>query len=499
MTGSCVVCGRKGKRVCPHHEGAICPSCCADRRNSEWICPFACPHNPFGSDYERFSEIEGRVLGWIDGFILEHTEPGRRILKNPPRNPQDAVIALRRMYFSRDIFEGQRPLDAFAAGEAARGISSDERRVIDGMRKARAALLEIQDLPGPPFTRAKDLLRGEDLLIADRSLSEQASRYDCILVAIYPVTHYVRPFGAGQTIPRQDLAALRELTDRLAEEARERGEEEDPSVFLLDRMTEVFDCVCAIAKARMDHLMESLDFSPGRLLFRIVGDREKLLDALRARPDFEVDEQECAPGMVAFRWLRLGPSKAFEEEHPEYRSSEDRSGFVGGLGIVRVSETHLAADTMKAVTREFCGRLLERDFGAFLRFEGEGHMDMNERLRESFEAAGEEGDGEDESGRIRRPAVAPAKPARSAIPLEIQQQILQRHSDEHYRRFLDEPVPAIDGWTPRDAAASPAMRPHLIELMKEHVNGMERRARQEGIRIDIAWVLEELGLTELLR
>jgi hypothetical protein len=42
------------------------------------------------------------------------------------------------------------------------------------------------------------------------------------------------------------------------------------------------------------------------------------------------------------------------------------------------------------------------------------------------------------------------------------------------------------------------MRPLLIDLMKEHLNGLERQGRDQGIRIDLSWVLKELGLNELM-
>ena len=67
----------------------------------------------------------------------------------------------------------------------------------------------------------------------------------------------------------------------------------------------------------------------------------------------------------------------------------------------------------------------------------------------------------------------------------------------HYERFLELPVPALDGMTPMQAAKSNTMRPQLIELMKYHIHNVETRNRKDKISIDISWVLEKLGLSEL--
>ncbi len=49
---------------------------------------------------------------------------------------------------------------------------------------------------------------------------------------------------------------------------------------------------------------------------------------------------------------------------------------------------------------------------------------------------------------------------------------------------------------PREAARRDDCRERLIELMKEHINGLEKLMEDKGIKISIDWVLKELGLDE---
>ena len=74
---------------------------------------------------------------------------------------------------------------------------------------------------------------------------------------------------------------------------------------------------------------------------------------------------------------------------------------------------------------------------------------------------------------------------------------MQQFHRRHYEKFLDDDIPMLDGLTPRQAAVSPEMRPRLVELMKLHLHGIEKRSREEGLGLDLDWVLDELGLDEL--
>jgi hypothetical protein len=61
-------------------------------------------------------------------------------------------------------------------------------------------------------------------------------------------------------------------------------------------------------------------------------------------------------------------------------------------------------------------------------------------------------------------------------------------------RWLDEPVPALDGRTPREAAALKSARPQLISLLKGMENLSERDRRAGRPAYDFGWMWGELGL-----
>jgi hypothetical protein len=66
------------------------------------------------------------------------------------------------------------------------------------------------------------------------------------------------------------------------------------------------------------------------------------------------------------------------------------------------------------------------------------------------------------------------------------------------RAWLDAPVPALDGKTPRAAAQDPVLRAGLIRLMKSRIRTTDQRNLRSGGREDVNWMLRELGLQEIL-
>jgi hypothetical protein len=85
------------------------------------------------------------------------------------------------------------------------------------------------------------------------------------------------------------------------------------------------------------------------------------------------------------------------------------------------------------------------------------------------------------------------------IPPEIARQAVHELLDRHYRAVLDQPVPALDGKTPREAARTPAGRKKVVEWLKLIEN---RSASQPGSPLaeyDFRWMWKELGLGDQRR
>jgi hypothetical protein len=67
--------------------------------------------------------------------------------------------------------------------------------------------------------------------------------------------------------------------------------------------------------------------------------------------------------------------------------------------------------------------------------------------------------------------------------------------DTHYRKCLDEKIPALDDKTPRQCVKSKAGRKKVVEWLKYLENQEHRRASSKNMPpYDSSWMWQELGL-----
>ena len=79
-----------------------------------------------------------------------------------------------------------------------------------------------------------------------------------------------------------------------------------------------------------------------------------------------------------------------------------------------------------------------------------------------------------------------------APPLEVLEALRQIQS-EHYRRWLDESIPALGGLTPREAARRTGKPRRELEMILAEIEHGEARRPETG-RLDVAELRRELGV-----
>ena len=68
---------------------------------------------------------------------------------------------------------------------------------------------------------------------------------------------------------------------------------------------------------------------------------------------------------------------------------------------------------------------------------------------------------------------------------------------DYYERFLDAPLKALNEMSPRAASRDAAIRPKLIEVIKNQLHGLDVQNREQSRNLSLDWILDELGLPEL--
>jgi len=114
--------------------------------------------------------------------------------------------------------------------------------------------------------------------------------------------------------------------------------------------------------------------------------------------------------------------------------------------------------------------LVEERLGLLVTFRVREHMDPVAQL------AGNE-------DRLARPDDPP--------PAEVVE-VMRKLQAEHYRRWLDESIPALGGLTPREAARRKGAPRRELDVLLAEMEHCEA-GRPEAERFDVAWLRRELG------
>jgi hypothetical protein len=182
-----------------------------------------------------------------------------------------------------------------------------------------------------------------------------------------------------------------------------------------------------------------------------VRDGAALERALAGHPD--LDRQEDG----SYAWFEPGGSE-------EFRRS---------LGTFVLGDDRVVLETMSEARAERGRAFLEAVAGEAVRY--------RPTSVESVERAAK-----------RRPPEAAR--ASEEIPPEVEAELVHAYNDRHYRAWVDAPLPALGGRTPREAARSKAGRPRVVGLLKdmESFSARERLAGRPAY--DFGWMWAELGL-----
>jgi hypothetical protein len=213
-----------------------------------------------------------------------------------------------------------------------------------------------------------------------------------------------------------------------------------------------------------------------------VTDPGRVLAALGTAEDFV--RSEPGPGeRIAFVWLKLGPSAGLVVAGRElpagalqlsgsFLATPDAEP-VPTLGDVRVRGRRLFLTTLSRERLGWGQARLAGLLGGTLRFEAEQFESFDtKRAAAGRDARGVDSEVDDETYRV----------------------VASRQLREHYDRWLDHPLPALGGLSPRDAARAPEP-PAALEALLRQIENLEDRRRMRGEAFcEVSWIRGTLGM-----
>ena len=363
------------------------------------------------------------------------------------------------------------------------------RLYLEGLRDSAVSLYEVVGIDAGRSLTVRDLLRGGDAVeVEERLGSRAAARWDRLAARIVAVEGRRYFTGAmlqfDHALSQEAISHFDELVkdagSALRKEARRLGVKPPPRAFL--RETAVRDLMGAetFSEFWLGDIVLRAGASPPELRntdgepmvfcevrFPLAADRAEIAAALDRIDDFEAD------GEGRWRWLAPGAPPERAARLSGRGTDPALSKFVTSLGAVELGTEALILSVNSTERAERGRTMLAARLGRLVGPPLVTHQDPERALEEHAGAAPEE-------------------------PVDLPEEALaamRSMLDDRYRRTLDEPLPMLDGRTPREAAATRRGRKRAIDWLKQLENAEHRRALQLGDEpCDTSWIWRELEL-----
>ena len=521
----------KHQRFCPALNGPISSADCGAQRGSKLQCPAECPFFPFApAGYDLWLKLDENWGRKAFNFVAEQVGRERFTKVLGARRPLEGVAQMGDtvLVFS-DVLNRSLFVERDAAGRTLAerweeagfaGLNNDERVMTQWRRHSFVTVVEVQKKLDHQSMLCLDVLHPEaaPFVLFDRAGTPQIVRFTRLFAWVTRYPHFTRLGGMAVEISKDIWPLWREVIEsRLAQERVSQ-----PGLTLEDWLNRHYlsaaDMGTDLAQGYRTRMLTGADFYQCIATYRMTKS-QAVFAILKSRPDFAPEEPTAKAGrakpLAQFLWLRRGESALYNQTQMGAPRHQTSDGSVGTLGHVSLYPDQMVVETMSKKKYAFARQMAERFFGSNVTFENEVIVDLmkldENRPREIelspeveaiLDKAFAEGRGNvmqldvtqeavplTSSGAGRSKGGAAPRPdkAASVAPMLLR----------HYRTLLDERSPALENHTPRAAAQSSALRPLLVEWMKDHIHQIESNNLRDGSHHSLDWVVEELGLTEL--
>lgn len=496
-------------RDCPAQDRAITSRECGENRGINWACPAECPHFPFTlANYDKWLEIEREVINAVLCRALDEMPPELRTpfvqqLADRANMLRGQSLCAWAFFHERDA--AGRTFVARWEADGWRGLKNDQLYLLSLHRRMRPGLLEVRCVLDEQRIEVVDLLGDPARVfrIIDRRMAASIGRFSTVLTWFYETPHGARMSGGGMAIHQQGEIAPAEV---LAELLRHLGAPDDSAArrgWLVEHLARVADAYSAVLAARWEDTTRHIDTRYTKTDYRMRGrslakrlDRHG--DLLPEPPTADEQDEGFADGWV---WLEHEASAgAGAQLTLPLASSTPRVGAGRPvLGRVLLADGRARIEASSSARHAALRACFEKLAGPDVEFIGERVEDLGRQLMNRHP-------------RDYDPALIPPRllenPQRlhvgasrvsaEDLPVKPGEPLSAAVLRRQYERFADEPLPALDGHTPRAASRDPALRPRLLRLMQSHVRSTDEHAVRDGFVFDLNPLLADLGLDEII-
>lgn len=479
------------RRSCPALGREITAPDCGARRNSELSCPASCSFNPLNpANYDQMMEIDLRLNHWTMQMIKRNPQRVFWYESMLREYAAEALAELVELGHYRAIFYQKDASGLTAAQSWERqgfpDLKNDQRVLMRHKMQIRMGLLEFRRILDSERIEFVDLLRPEQpqLILIDRLSAARACRFDVVLAHYFPLPHYCRVVSGLIFTPFLALGS-KEILFEVVQHLGGPLDLREMDVWFTENFRRLSRALQVISILREHRSRQLSDLKYGRAVYRLLQPNaacRSALDSVAEMRQDRISESERREGFSEARvWLDPIPDKIHRKGEPT-------------LGRVLLGQSFWRLEALGEARIHRMQSLFEGTLGSMVACDGLRLDDYQETPS---------GITEEER------KLAPPRLVESASPIMVGMSVgtrgfidlpeTRRQADQ---AFLDQPIPMLDGKTPREAAADPAMRPRLELLLKSRLNATDRENLREETyfnpaEYDSNAYVRELGFEEL--
>ncbi len=386
---------------------------------------------------------------------------------------------------------GRRLIDLFA-DEIGPTLPEAEATLLSAWRAInRLRLFEVQSVQPGQSVVVRDLLSEETLTVYDRSASRSLRRWIVLLVRPHQAVDRVCFTGSAQMLTPMHKKEMLEAARQLWDAYRAKYPVASLSDFYRDSSLNLLRAIqrCQAEAARPPKLVTAEGHPVMEAHAEYVVRRfDAVMERLRQAAEFEdAGPSETKPRAEHFNWLMRGRSRVPEAPMGEKGALALSTDWTMGpgqpsyrsLGDITLSHERLELECMSRERLEAGKALLAEVLGDSLRHK-------RDRVRPTQLKA---------AAPFSQPTLLPARPAPRPRLSAEERALQEQFAHQQTERWLNDPLPSLNGLSPRQAAATPEGRAEIRELLKvsEYIAD-EREAHGEAALMDLARIRRELGL-----
>lgn len=364
-------------------------------------------------------------------------------------------------------------------------LPSEELQILQDWQEAYISVFQVKEVVPGKGAWAEDVFSDEKFFLSDISLSNQIKKWELITFRrIKVLNEWQLSATGGREHPKYKEDIRRFVMEHFQVYKKQHPAAELPA-FLRDKGYLLAQRFLTL-QAKPSELPQMFTSSGEKLEFwralYDLTDLYKAMDLLDQEEDFQqCDIEEDERGNLIkgyYDWLECGKAMGKIEKLNHGAGLTLKSFFTGGpghesyriLGSISLEAGRLVLNAQGKERLSIGKKRLEKVLQELIIH----RMDAVQSLESMWE--------EHETARPRK--------VNEEIPIEIRQGLLKEMYDNHYKDWLDHPLPALNGKSPRKAIRFQEGRRQVEDLLRE----MEYLHSGGDVEYDISWVRKELKL-----